>query len=264
MRHIMITVAYDGTNYIGWQRQDIGKGMSIQGALEQAAYRLLGEPVTIAGAGRTDAGVHAWGQRAAFHTEKKIPIAQVPYAFNCVLPRDIRVRQAVEVADDFHVRFDAKSKHYRYVFLQGSPDVFSWRQAYFLSRPVDISLMQQGAELFCGEHNFQAFTVNSRREIASYRRTITRCQFQPLQYSNEILPEIAPLQGYALDVEGEGFLYKMVRLIAGSLLALGQGALSLEQLQQALRCGKEILAPPLPAQGLTLVEVKYKQDQKYE
>ncbi len=257
MRHIMMTVAYDGTNYIGWQRQEVGKGTSIQGALEQAAYRLLGEPVTVAGAGRTDAGVHAWGQRAAFHTEKNIPVAQIPYAFNCVLPKDIRVRQAAEVANDFHVRFDAKGKHYRYVFLQGAPDVFSWRQAYFLHRPVDFVLMQQGANLFCGEHNFQAFTVNSRREIASYRRTVSRCELQPFQHSNDMLPEIPPLQGFVLDIEGEGFLYKMVRLIAGSLLALGQGELSLEQLQQALCSGKDILAPPLPAQGLTLVEVTY-------
>lgn len=257
MRHIMMTISYDGSNYIGWQRQEEEKGISIQGVLEQALFRLLRERVTVAGAGRTDGGVHAWGQKASFHTEKNIPAAQIPYALNCFLPKDIRVRDAVEVDAAFHVRFDAAAKEYRYVFLQGKPDAFNWRQAYFFQRPADFDLMQQGANLFLGTHDFRAFTVNSRREIGSYVRTITKCQFRPVLWENPLIPESPGSLGYWLDVWGEGFLYKMVRLLASSLLALGQGKIGLDDIRRALEQGGPILAPPLPACGLTLIEVNY-------
>jgi len=258
MRNIFLKIAYDGTRYIGWQRQPQWRGESIQGVLEQALKKVLYEEVSLLGAGRTDAGVHAYGQQAAFFTEKPIPIEQLPYAMKCLLPPDIVVLEAKEMPLDFHARFNAKGKCYRYTMICGKPDMFNWRYAYFHRKKLDYEAMAEGAKLFCGSHDFRAFTVNNRRVVENYVRQIDACTFSKIEKAdNGLLPWDQARDAWVLEIRGEGFLYKMVRLITASLFALGQGKITLEQLKSALEGQKKTLAAPMPPQGLVLLEVYY-------
>ena len=235
-------VSYDGTNYSGWQKQP-GR-ISIQGLLEEALFSLTGQHISVTGAGRTDAGVHAYGQ--VFHFDCDKSFAWFARSLNSQLPADVYVREVTEATPDFHSRYDAVRKHYRYCINCGEYDVFLRNRCYQLGHPLDVEKMREGAALFKGEHDFTSFNATKLAEMANQVRTI---------YSLDIREEgnLA-----ILDFVGNGFLRHMVRMITGSLIALGLGNTTLEDLEGMLNAAdKEACHQNAPAEGLYLVQIDY-------
>lgn len=246
-RNIKLTLAYDGTRYAGFQRQP--NGVTIQERLEDALRAVTGvsDMAIAAAAGRTDAGVHASGQVVNFQTASSIPVDRWPHAVNSHLPEDIVAWDAREVPLDFHARFGARSKRYRYTIAYTSfPSPLSRLYAYHHARPaLDLPLMRRAAELLVGRHSFAAF-----RSTGGAARTTVRTVTQLS------LAEAGPL--LHIDIAADGFLYNMVRIIAGTLLEVGTGKRSLGQVSDALATGRRTLAGrTLPPHGLCLEEVLY-------
>jgi tRNA pseudouridine38-40 synthase len=244
---IKLTLAYDGTDFAGWQAQAAGRGRTVQGTLEEALVRFLGgERVAVAGAGRTDAGVHALGQVASLTLPRRMPAATVQRALNALLPPDVRVLEAAECAPGFHARKNALAKHYRYELDQGPVQLPTRRRlAAHVPFPLDAAAVREAAALVLGRHDF-ASLASSGGSVRTTTRTITRSE--------------ATFLGSTLvyDVEADGFLRKMVRSLVGGLIAAGRGALTPEDLRRALRaCDRRAWPPPAEARGLTLVEVRY-------
>jgi len=243
---VKLTLQYDGTGYAGFQRQP--NGVTIQEKLENALRAVTGDPAMRIGAaaGRTDAGVHARGQVVHFRTASRVPVDRWPQALNQHLPDEIVASGAELVSDDFHARFWAVSKHYRYTIEQGlfqSP--LSRLYAYHWARRLDTDLMGHAAGLLVGQHDFAAFRSTGGAAKTSVR-TVTRLEllFQP--------PFIW------MDIEADGFLYNMVRIIAGTLLDLGSGRRSLHDVQAALDSGDRTrTGKTLPPHGLCLQAVRY-------
>lgn len=257
MSNLLLTVEYDGTAYVGWQRQPSYQGVSVQQRLEEALGHVLGHPVSVTGAGRTDAGVHALGQRCNFYCDKPLPVEKLPLILNHRLPPDICVREAQAVADDFHARFCAKGKHYRYLLeRRARPSAFGGRFSWQLEDSPDAELMRQGGALLLGEHDFRHFTV-SACETRTFTRRIQRLEISEPPAASALLPQQTLQQPLLIDVEGNGFLYKMVRIMVGRLVALGRGQLTLAQFRGFLDGSCALNIPPAPARGLTLMEVKY-------
>lgn len=246
VRCIKLTVAYDGTAYVGFQRQP--NGIAVQQRLEEALRAVTGDPGLRIGAaaGRTDAGVHARGQVVHLHTESSIPIDRWPHAVNSHLPADIVVTGAEWVPDGFHARYWALEKRYRYTFeLAPFPSPLNRLYAYHWPRPVDVAAMREAASLLVGRHDFAAF-----RSTGGAARTSTRT------ITELVLMESAPL--LHMEVAADGFLYNMVRIIAGTLLEVGAGRRSLKDVAEALRTGERRLAGrTLPPHGLCLESVTY-------
>ena len=238
-RRIRITLSYDGTDFHGWQVQP---GQStIQGILEEIVGGMEGRPVHVAGSGRTDAGVHALAQVAAFTIENPIPTDNLRKAMNRLLPPAIRIHQVEQVHAGFHPRFDAKAKIYRYTIYR--PEVcspFQWRYLYHHPYPLDEDRMLASAGVFAGEHNFSVFAASDARdeEGGTKVRTI---------FSSELVKQ-GDLLIYT--VRGSGFLKHMVRNIVGTLLEIGRG--NIEGSALPVKCGSTA-----PARGLTLVSVEY-------
>ena len=246
-RVLKLVIQYDGTDYVGWQRQ--ATGTSIQGLIEDALQPIEGAPVTVHGAGRTDAGVHALGQVCSFKLTAAIDAATLARALNAVLPPDVRVASAEGAADDFHARFAATGKVYDYRIVNGpfiSP--FVRRYAWHVISPLDVGAMQDAAQVLIGEHDFTTFR-GAGSEAHTSVRTITR-----IAWSGSGGPD-DPL---TIRFEGNGFLRHMVRSIAGTLVEIGLGRWPASAMKEILesrdrtRAGKT--APPL---GLFLVEVRY-------
>lgn len=244
MQRIHLIIEYDGTGYAGWQRQS--NALAVQQVLEEALGKLTRAPVTLHGASRTDAGVHALGQSAHFDTDSRIPPEKYSYALNAMLPPDIRIKCSEAVPPDFHARFSTRGKRYRYLFYDA-------RHAGALNRlthvhsiyPLDDALMQAEADALIGRHDFRAFAASGSvvkdtvREI--WRADVTRD-------GHEV----------KLVVEGNGFLYNMVRIIAGTLRDVGSGKLESGALRRAIETGSRLdLGVTAPAHGLTLMEVFY-------
>lgn len=269
---VKLTIAYDGTDFVGWQRQSLpgANNRSVQGELERVLRGLLHQPVSVQGAGRTDSGVHALGQVASLTWPDNItlPVERLAYAMNNRLPGDVRVlcAERMERAADFHARFSAKSKEYRYFLALGKqPGAFDYRYVWFcpyaLPRLAEIS---ETAALWLGEHDFRGFCGRSS-VVKSYVRRISRADF------GRVEPEAAPpqLQGlaaegalYCFRVAGNGFIYKMVRLLTGALVKFGRGQLEIEQIERQLKLPEspnwpQPLAPAAPAQGLYLWRIDY-------
>lgn len=246
MRNICLKVSYDGTQYHGFQRQPEFHGPTIQGTLETAWAKLVEEEVTLNTAGRTDTGVHAAGQVVNFRTGVRIPVDKIPKAFNSLLPRDIRVLKAHEVAEDFHARFSAKWKRYDYrIDNHQVADVFA--RLYSLHEPVklDVQRMQLAAQHLVGRHNFKAFSAAGGTS-KTFERTLYVCQ-------------VAESQGHIqITCIGDGFLYNMVRIIAGTLIYVGKKRIQPEEIPAILtsldRKRGGVTAQP---QGLTLSYVHY-------
>lgn len=246
-RNLKLTVAYDGTRFHGFQRQ-AGRDMpTVQQALEEAWNRLTGEAVKVIGAGRTDAGVHALGQVVNFRTGvSSIPVERVPHAFNSVLPRDVAVLDCAEAPSSFHARFDARSKLYEYRVLNRTfPSPVERLYTYHVSAPLDVEAMQEGARLLVGTHDFSAF-AGSGAKGRSPVRTLTRCcvwrEGEQVRFA----------------VEGDGFLYRMVRNIVGTLLQVGLGKEEPRWVGEVLASRNRAKAgPTVPAHGLYLVAVFY-------
>lgn len=241
---VKLTIEYDGTNYAGWQRQK--NAVSVQEMIERAFFSAAGETVCIYGAGRTDAGVHARAQVAHFDTNSKIPADKISFALNMHLPPDIRVLNSQETAEDFHARYCALGKTYRYTIHNGvhAPAILRYTAAHVRGR-LDIEAMQKAAEAVKGTHNFAAFCAGGS-EVASTVRTVTRLD----------VIEHSPL--IHIDITGSGFLYHMVRIIAGTLIEVGQKKRFPECMAKII-AGRDRNAAGItaPAKGLMLMEVHY-------
>jgi tRNA pseudouridine38-40 synthase len=233
---LLITLQYLGTRYAGWQTQTNATG--VQQVVEEALAALFGSPLRIHGAGRTDAGVHAAAQRAHFDAPFVIPPRGLLLGINQLLPADIRVMRVEEVADDFHARFNAKSKTYIYrIWNAEVGDVFAAETHAHVAKPLDHTIMRDAAARLLGEHDFALFTV-ADPEVSSTVRTISDIE---LTRDGEAL---------ALTVTADGFLRFMVRRIAGSLIEIGRGKLDPARIFEEARW-------TAPAKGLTLVDVSY-------
>ncbi len=246
MRRIQLIVEYDGTDYAGWQRQ--ANALAVQQVLEETLLRLTGERIVLHGASRTDAGVHALGQSAHFDTDSRIPGEKFSYALNALLPHDIRVRESRDVPPDFHARFSTKGKRYRYLFWDAPHAGALNRNTHAHSiYPLDDARMRREAQSLVGTHDFAAFAA-SGSVVKDTVRTIWRADVT--RDGNEV----------KLIVEGSGFLYNMVRIIAGTLRDIGSGKLEPGALARAIDSGDRLdLGVTAPAHGLTLMEVFYKE-----
>lgn len=247
MRRIRITLAYDGTDFHGWQVQP---GLpTIQGTLESVVAGIEGRAVHVAGSGRTDAGVHALAQVAAFSLENPIPVANLRKAMNRLLPASIRVLAAEEAAPDFHPRFQALAKTYEYRIVRAEVcRPWEWRYVYHHPYPLDLDRMRACAPVLEGEHDFTAFAASDERDEEG--RTKVRTIFHS---TLESLPDRLIYR-----VRGSGFLKHMVRNIAGSLLEAGRGNLDESGLRALLLPGcARPAGPTAPAKGLFLVSVEY-------
>ena len=245
MRTLKLTVQYDGTRYHGFQRQ---KGrVTVQEALEDAVEAVTGERAPVVGAGRTDAGVHARGQVVSFKTGSRIPAERIPYALNSRLPPDVVVVGAEEVPSSFHARYDAVSKVYSYSILNRPfPSPFWARYALHWPWGLDVDTMARAAEGLRGRHDFAAFR-SSGGASRSTVRTVLRSR---LSREGELLRYV---------IEADGFLYNMVRIIVGTLLEIGRGAMPAWGLDSAVRGRRrELAGPTAPAHGLCLEEVRYR------
>ncbi|GBD38780.1 tRNA pseudouridine synthase A [bacterium HR37] len=242
----MLVIEYDGTNYLGWQKQP--QGPTIQDTLERTLERITGEKVAVIGSGRTDSGVHALGQVANFKTESRLTPLQFQRALNSLLPKDIVIVGAREVEPGFHAQFDAKSKVYVYRILNRPyPSALERFRVWFVPNPLDVEEMKEALELFRGEHDFRAFALSDKhRKGSTVRRVINTSIYQ--RQGNVI----------EIEIEANGFLKGMVRLIVGALSNVGRKRISPKDVKDILESGKRsrfvFSAPPW---GLFLKEVKY-------
>jgi tRNA pseudouridine38-40 synthase len=241
LRRIRITVAYDGTHFHGWQVQP---GLpTIQGALEEILGGMEKKPVHVAGSGRTDAGVHALAQVAAFTIENPIPLPNFLRAVNRLLPPAIRVLSAETVQPEFHPRFDAVAKTYEYRIVRTpfcSP--FDWPWVHHHPYPLDEDAMLRAARRLEGEHDFSAYAAADDRDAEGKSKVRTIFESQLARGSDRLIYR----------VRGSGFLKHMVRNIVGTLIEVGRGNIAPEEIPQIAKCGHTA-----PAKGLTLVSVEY-------
>lgn len=244
MRRIKIIVSYDGTNYCGWQLQP--NGITIEEMLNRALRKLTGEEITVIGASRTDSGVHALGNVAVFDTASSIPPAKFAPALNQSLPADIVIVESAEVPGNWHPRYQNSCKIYEYHIIQAKTPIPTKRFTnYFVSYDLDIAKMREGARCLIGEHDFASF-CSSRTQAKSTVRTIYDLKI--VESGNEIVIWIC----------GNGFLYNMVRIIAGTLIQVGRGFYNPTEVKEILdarkRTSSGVTAPP---QGLILAAIEY-------
>ena len=244
MRNIRLDICYDGTRYRGWQRLP-GKDDTLQGKLETALSRILEEPIEISGSGRTDAGVHARGQVANFHTESTMTTAEILANLRRYLPEDIGIYSCKDVSPRFHARLNAKEKTYRYrIWNSEAPCVFERRYVAVMPEALDVEVMKAAAGKLVGEHDFSAFCGNPKfkKSTVRYIRSID------IRREGEEL---------VIEYTGNGFLHNMVRILTGTLVEVGRGERNAQSIP-ALFGGKRADAGFLaPAQGLCLMEVYY-------
>lgn len=338
MKRVRLIVAYDGTNYCGWQSQN--NGVAVQDVLNRHLSELLGEKIETIGASRTDAGVHALGNVAVFDTNHRMPAEKISYAMNVRLPDDIRIQKSEEVAADFHPRYCTSVKTYEYKILNRQMQIPTLRHyAHFMYVPLDVDLMRQGTKYLIGEHDFKSFcgagaqvktTVREVLEIEFIQESVSHSNMHGAsqcmdiasglynlqkdaaqkkicskskdfgstadvnilredsdantlkeaaceQSSHEqcqmanVPSELSGLQNEAskkkdmqagelitMRIKGKGFLYNMVRIIAGTLMEVGRGKYSPEHMEEILdACDREAAGPTAPARGLTLVGIEY-------
>ena len=244
MRNIRLLIEYDGAAYHGWQIQK--NGSSVQETLAKAITAITGEHVVPDGAGRTDAGVHALGQVAAFRTDARIPAERFADALNAVLPRNIAVVRSEEAEWEFHPRKNAICKHYRYQILNRSHRAALLDgRAWHVPGHLDLEAMRKASGLILGTHDFRAFCA-SGHSVKTYTRTMTRAEWT---IDGDLL---------RFDIEGSGFLYNMVRILVGTLVEVGRGKRTPEGFREVLEAGDRRKAGiTAPAGGLCMMEVRY-------
>ncbi len=244
MKRIGMVVAYDGTNYCGWQIQP--NGTTIQGVLNDCLSELLGEKIEVMGASRTDAGVHALGNVCVFDTNTRIPGEKISYALNQSLPEDIRIQLSEEVEPDFHPRYADSEKTYEYRILNRHFPVPTERlYSYFYHYRLDEQLMREAASFLIGRHDFASF-CGSGAQVKSTVRTVTRAE---IFRDGDIV---------TIRISGTGFLYNMVRIIAGTLIEIGNGQYPPEKMKDIMDArDREAAGPTAPARGLTLMGIEY-------
>jgi tRNA pseudouridine38-40 synthase len=245
------TIQYDGTDFAGWQTQAQGE-RTVQGELERALSLLEGEPVVVHGAGRTDAGVHAEGQVASARLRREWETARLCAAINGNVGHDLRVIKVEAAAEDFHARFSARGKTYRYrVFNEQFASPFYVRYAHHEARRLNVERMRECARLFVGEHDWTAFS-SAQAEVESRVRTVTRLEVC------ERFSESGRGRVIEITASAKGFLRYMARSIAGTLLAVGRGESGEDEITRALSSGdRSLVGATAPARGLTLVRVHY-------
>ena len=244
MRNLRLDICYDGTRYRGWQRLP-NSDNTIQGKLEKLLSRVLDEPIEITGSGRTDAGVHARGQVANFHTHSQMPAQEILIQLRRYLPEDIGIYSVRDVSERFHARLNARKKTYCYrVWNSDMPCVFDRRFVTVHPEPLDMDAMIRGAQMLIGTHDFSAFCAN-RHFKKSTIRTILSIEIK----QNGSMIEFV--------INGNGFLHNMVRILVGTLVEVGLGQRTPESLQELFGAERACAGPCMPPQGLCLMEVFY-------
>ena len=243
-----LTIAYDGANYAGWQVQKTGVG--VQQKIEEALGKLFPGVKRIHSSSRTDTGVHALGMVAHVEiprTELKMPATKLALAINANLPQDIRIVSATRCRDNFHARFDATGKQYRYfVWNHAAMNPLLRHQAWHVPRKLDLPAMRSAAKLFVGKHDFKSFAATRNYEMESTVRRLTRCD---IKRSGLLLTFL---------IEGDGFLYKMCRGIVGTLVQVGQGKIASGEIKKILASrDRRVAGMTAPAHGLVLWKVYY-------
>lgn len=241
---VKLIVAYDGTNYSGWQIQP--NGVTIEQRLNEALTDLLKEPIKVTGASRTDAGVHSLGNVCIFDTNTRMPAEKISYALNTRLPEDIVVQDSCQVEEDFHPRFSKSRKTYEYRILNKKFRNPTRRlDTYFYYYDLDLEAMQKAASYLEGEHDFKSFASLGGQAETSVR-TIYSCQVNKV---DDII---------SIRVTGNGFLYNMVRIIAGTLIKVGAGDIKPEEIPSILEAkDRNAAGPTAPAHGLTMIGLEY-------
>lgn len=245
MRNLKLIVAYDGSRYNGWQRQ-MNSPNTIQELIENVIYDCLKERITIISSGRTDAGVHAYGQVINFNVKNELPLKEIQRVINIALPNDIAIKSIEEVGERFHSRYNAKSKIYMYKILNSDVhDPFARKYACYCPHSLDIEKMKKASKLFIGQHNFNGFS-SAKASKKSTERVIYSIDIE--QDGEEII----------ISYHGNGFLYNMVRIMTGTLIEIGLSKLPEDVISKALKTGeRQIAGYTAPPQGLFLSEVKY-------
>ncbi|MDO4977743.1 MAG: tRNA pseudouridine(38-40) synthase TruA [Eubacteriales bacterium] len=244
MKRYRLRVAYDGSNYHGWQEQN--NGITIEQVLNETLSKVLKEEITVIGASRTDAGVHAYGNVAVFDSETRIPAEKICYAVNPFLPADIRIMKSEEVEDDFHPRFVDSRKTYEY-HIHNSRIPFPTNRLYShqVIVPLDVEAMQEAGKYMVGTHDFKCFCA-AKAQVKTTVRTVNDVRVR--KNGDEIIVE----------VQGEGFLYNMVRIITGTLIKVGLHAYPPEHVKEIIASKDRAQAgETVPAKGLFLQQIEY-------
>ena len=247
MKRVMLVVAYDGTNYCGWQVQP--NAVTVEGVINQKLSELLKEEIKVIGASRTDSGVHALGNVAVFDTEARIPGEKVSYALNQRLPDDIRIQKSMEVPLDFHPRYCKCWKEYEYRIFNGEfANPMERLYSYFVYKKLDIEAMRKAATYLVGEHDFKSFC-----STATQTETTVRTVFGiDVDKQDKVI---------TIKVRGNGFLYNMVRIIVGTLVQVGLGFYEPGRVKEMLEAeDRTVAGPTAPACGLRLNEIFYDVD----
>lgn len=244
MKRVKMIVAYDGTNYKGWQVQP--NGITIEEVLNRKLSELLGEEIVVTGASRTDSGVHSLGNVAIFDTKTRMPADKIAFALNQRLPEDIVVQGSCEVASDWHPRYQNSRKTYEYRIMNRTFRMPTRRlDTYFYHYPLDVEKMGRAAAYLVGEHDFKSFCAIGA-QVKTTVRTIYACD---VWKENDII---------TIRVTGNGFLYNMVRIIAGTLIRVGGGEWEPEHMLEILdACDRSAAGPTAPAHGLTMMGIEY-------
>lgn len=244
---IKVTISYDGSKYCGWQKQH--HVHSVQAEIERIVSKINKSPTEVVASGRTDKGVHAVAQVFHFELKYQIPLARLFTAFNDLCPEDICATSMEHVPKDFHARFSAKAKHYRYYINTGAYDLFKNDYIYQLNRELDLELMKQAADLFKGKHDFSAFNSTEYRERKNQVRDIKKLD---ITSENDII---------IIDIIADGFLRYMVRMIVGTLVEVGMKRRSLQSVEEMLlsKCKNDFVYNIAP-NGLYLMEVFYEEN----
>lgn len=244
MKRVKLTVAYDGTNYCGWQVQP--NGITVQEVLNQCLSEFTGENIETIGASRTDAGVHALGNVAVFDTEMRMPGDKFSFALNQRLPEDIRIQKSEEVDANFHPRYVKSQKTYEYRILNCRFPIPTERfYSHFTYIPLDVDKMKEAASYLIGEHDFKSF-CGTGAQVKTTVRTVKEIQ---IEKSGDRI---------TIRITGEGFLYNMVRIIAGTLMDIGGGLYLPEKMKEILEAkDRKKAGPTAPARGLTLMKIQY-------
>ena len=244
MRNLRLDICYDGTRYRGWQRLS-GESNTIQGKIETALSRILGEAIEISGSGRTDAGVHARGQVANFHCESTMPASEILSQLRRYLPEDIGIINCKDCSDRFHARLNAKEKTYQYrIWNSEAPCVFDRRFVTVLPEELDLDTMEEAAQYFLGEHDFAAFCGNPKFK----KSTVRFIRSLEIQRCGEEI---------RITITGNGFLHNMVRIIVGTLIEVGRGERKPESIPALFGSKRAEAGFLVPPQGLCLMEVYY-------
>lgn len=252
MKRFKLVVAYDGTNYCGWQIQP--NGITIEGVLNKTLSDFLKEEIHIIGASRTDSGVHSFGNVAVFDSETTIPAEKLCFALNPQLPEDIRIVSSAQVADDFHPRYCDTRKTYEYHIQNGKIPLPTERlYSHLVIFPLDVEAIQEAGQYLVGTHDFKSFCA-SKTQAQTTVRTVTGIEVETHSLSEGEYPS----QKVIIRVTGEGFLYNMVRIISGTLIKVGLGVYPPEHVKEILAaCDRSKSGETVPAKGLFLKKIEY-------